>query len=88
MATGKIGVNYRAVSPDYFKALGVPLRLGRLFTEHDDGSGAAVVIINEGVRTQVLAGAESDWPKIRGAKRDDRNRRSRGPASADTRQTG
>ncbi len=52
---GEIGVNYRAVSPDYFKALGVPLRLGRLFTEHDDVSGAAVVIVNE-------AFARKYWP--------------------------
>jgi putative ABC transport system permease protein len=53
--SGEIGVNYRAVSPDYFKALGIPLRLGRLFTAHDDGSGAAVVIVNE-------AFARTYWP--------------------------
>jgi putative ABC transport system permease protein len=52
--SGEIGAQYRAVSPDYFKALGVPLRLGRLFTAHD-GSGAAVVIVNE-------AFARKYWP--------------------------
>src|SRR5581483_5112166 len=45
--SGEIGVNYRAVSPDYFRALGVPLRVGRLFTNHDNGSRAPVVIVNE-----------------------------------------
>ena len=53
--SGEIGVHYRAVSADYFKALGIPLRLGRLFTDHDDGSGAAVVIVNE-------AFARKYWP--------------------------
>jgi predicted permease len=52
---GEAGINYRAVSPDYFKALGIPLRLGRLFTEHDDGSGASVVIVNEAL-------ARKYWP--------------------------
>ncbi len=45
--SGEVGVAYRAVSPDYFKALGIPLRSGRLFTQHDDGSRAAVVVVNE-----------------------------------------
>lgn len=53
--SGETGVHYRAVSPDYFKALGIPLRLGRLFTDHDDGSGTAVVIVNE-------AFARKYWP--------------------------
>ena len=52
--TGEIGAAYRAVSPGYFKAFGIPLRLGRLFTGHD-GSGAAVVIVNE-------AFARKYWP--------------------------
>ena len=51
--SGEVGVHYRAVSPDYFKALGIPLRLGRLFTDHDEGSGA--VIVNE-------AFARKYWP--------------------------
>jgi putative ABC transport system permease protein len=43
----EVGVNYKAVSPGYFNAMGIPLRLGRLFTPRDDGSGPAVAIVNE-----------------------------------------
>jgi putative ABC transport system permease protein len=35
------------VSPDYFRALGVPLIRGRFFTEHDNGDAPPVVIISE-----------------------------------------
>jgi len=37
----------RVVTPGYFDTLKVPLRAGRLFDEHDDASGAEVVVINE-----------------------------------------
>ena len=37
----------RIVSPDYFAALRIPLRAGRLFDARDDGVGAEVVLINE-----------------------------------------
>jgi putative ABC transport system permease protein len=37
----------RIVTPDYFKALRIPLRAGRLFDGHDDETAAEVVVINE-----------------------------------------
>jgi predicted permease len=40
-------VGMRIVTPDYFKALRIPLRAGRLFDGHDDEAGAEVVVINE-----------------------------------------
>jgi putative ABC transport system permease protein len=40
-------VGMRIVTPDYFKALRIPLRGGRLFDGHDDETGAEVVVINE-----------------------------------------
>jgi putative ABC transport system permease protein len=40
-------VGMRIVTPDYFKALRIPLRAGRLFDGHDDETGAEVVVINE-----------------------------------------
>ena len=35
------------VSPDYFRALSIPLRTGRFFSEHDDGDHPPVALINE-----------------------------------------
>lgn len=37
----------RDVTPDYFRALGVPLLAGRYFTDQDDENSARVTIINE-----------------------------------------
>jgi putative ABC transport system permease protein len=46
---------YRVVSPDYFKVMGIPLKNGRYFDEHDDANGQPVVIINE-------TNARQNWP--------------------------
>jgi putative ABC transport system permease protein len=48
---------YAAVSPDYFKSLGIPLKAGRLFADTDAPAFKApdVVIINEAARHQL-------WP--------------------------
>jgi putative ABC transport system permease protein len=37
--------NYRAISPGYFQALGIPLRRGRLFEPRDDVAGAPMVAV-------------------------------------------
>src|SRR5262249_9299206 len=37
----------RLASPGYFEALGIPLRSGRLFEQHDVDGGPPVAIINE-----------------------------------------
>jgi putative ABC transport system permease protein len=47
---------YRLISAHYFRALGIPLRRGRVFSDADSSRGAPVVIINE-------AFAKQYWPK-------------------------
>jgi putative ABC transport system permease protein len=41
------GAGMRIVTPDYFRALGIPLRAGRTFDARDDSNGPEVVIINQ-----------------------------------------
>lgn len=38
---------YRAISPDYFRAMGIPLQTGRVFTERDAKDAPGVAIIND-----------------------------------------
>ncbi|MBO0799351.1 MAG: ABC transporter permease, partial [Blastocatellia bacterium] len=46
--------NYSAVSPDYFKAMGIPLRRGRVFTEYDNRDSARVAVISESMAKRVF----------------------------------
>ena len=38
---------FGSVSPEYFAALGTPIRKGRTFTLHDDSTARQVVVVNE-----------------------------------------
>jgi predicted permease len=44
------------IGPDYFKAAGIPLRLGRSFTERDGSPSAQVAIVNEELVRRYFAG--------------------------------
>ncbi len=41
------GAQWRAITPNYFRAMRIPLRRGRHFTDSDTGQSPAVVIVNE-----------------------------------------
>ncbi|HYY42324.1 MAG TPA: ABC transporter permease, partial [Pyrinomonadaceae bacterium] len=49
-------VGLRSISADYFQAQGVPLTMGRVFTEQDNETGQPVAVIN-------VATAKRYWPK-------------------------
>lgn len=46
------GMEIRLVSPSYFDTLRVPLRLGRLMTDHDTAQSTPVALVNETVARQ------------------------------------
>jgi putative ABC transport system permease protein len=44
---GMPGANFRSVSPDYFRVMGIPLRTGREFSSADHERAPLVAVINE-----------------------------------------
>jgi putative ABC transport system permease protein len=42
-----ISMDYREITPEYFRAIGMPLKQGRVFTDADSADSNRVVIINE-----------------------------------------
>jgi putative ABC transport system permease protein len=47
---------YCVVTPDYFNTLQIPLKQGRMFTDHDDAQSPEVVIVNETMARQLWPG--------------------------------
>lgn len=45
---------YRAISPDYFRTMGIPLLQGREFTDRDEANAAGVVVVNETMARRVF----------------------------------
>jgi putative ABC transport system permease protein len=59
IVSGQSGFNieYRAATPSYFATMGIPLRAGRLFDEHDS-SNPAVAIINQTAARRIWPGED------------------------------
>ncbi len=53
---GDQGISFRRVTPDYHKALRIPLKAGRFFTAADRKGAPNVVIINEAAAKQYFPG--------------------------------
>lgn len=51
-------ISVRHVSPDYFRAMHIPLRRGRTFTAQDDARSAPVTIINETTARRYFPGVD------------------------------
>jgi putative ABC transport system permease protein len=64
------GANYRNVTPDYFRAMKIPIMQGRAFTERDNGSAPLVVIINRAVAARDFAGQNPVGKRINFGGRD------------------
>jgi putative ABC transport system permease protein len=54
-----------SISPDYFRALGMKLRVGRGFTEQDTEKTSPVVVINETLAHRLFAGADPLGKRVR-----------------------
>ena len=47
---------YLTVTPDYFSTMQIPLKLGRVFTDHDDAQSPQVAIVNETMARKLWPG--------------------------------
>jgi putative ABC transport system permease protein len=52
-------ISIRQVTPDYYKAIGIPLKRGRFFTDADREGAALVVIINESAARKYFPGEDA-----------------------------
>jgi predicted permease len=80
----KTTARYHAATPDYFRALGIPLVSGHFFDGHEDFNGPLVIIVNESMANRYWPGEsaigkrisfrskpqEKDWMQIVGIVRD------------------
>jgi putative ABC transport system permease protein len=56
--------NYYAATPDYFRAMGIPLLRGRFFDERDRAGAPRVAIINESMAKQYFPGEDPIGQRI------------------------
>ena len=57
--------HYRMITPDYFRALGIPLRSGRAFDAADRSDSAPVAIVNETFARQYFQGRDPVGSRMR-----------------------
>jgi putative ABC transport system permease protein len=54
----RLGANYRAISPNYFKTMGIPVLRGREFEERDNDKSAAVAVVNHSFAERFFPGED------------------------------
>ena len=54
-------VEYRVATPSYFATMGIPLRAGRYFDDHDDANRRCGTADQRDDGAQILAGRETLW---------------------------
>ncbi len=66
-----VHAGYQLSSPDYFGAIGIPLRRGRLFTEADREDAALVAIVNEALAALYWPGEDPVGQRVTWGDGDD-----------------
>ena len=56
---------FRVVSPDYFRAMGIPLQRGRYFEAHDSPDSTPVVLINRRMAEQYWPGEDAIGKRVK-----------------------
>jgi putative ABC transport system permease protein len=56
---------YRVITPDYFRALGIPLSRGRAFSDHDDSGSSWVAVVNSSFARQFFPDQDAVGKRIR-----------------------
>ena len=56
---------YRAISPDYFRATGIPLQRGRFFDAHDAPGSLPIVVVNRKLAEQFWPGQEAIGKRLK-----------------------
>ena len=56
---------YRVVSPDYFRAMGIPLQRGRFFDAHDLADSQPVVVVNRRLAEQFWPGEDPTGKRVK-----------------------
>jgi putative ABC transport system permease protein len=60
----RLSANYRIVSPDYFRALGIPVTQGRGFTAGDHANATDVIVINQTLARRDFPGEDPIGKRI------------------------
>jgi len=59
-----VPTNFRSVSPDYFRAMNIPIMQGRAFTEQDDNTAPVRVMINQALAQRDFPGESAIGKRI------------------------
>jgi putative ABC transport system permease protein len=58
------GANYRVVTPNYFRAMSIPILQGRAYTDRDNENAPRVMIVNEELAQSVFPGESAIGKRI------------------------
>jgi len=58
-------VEYRVATPSYFHTMGIPLRAGRFFDDHDDATAGSIAVINETMAHKFWPGESPIGSRVR-----------------------